>query len=123
VFRRPARQYRRLNNIPLRRLPVTRQNLNDAVPVALFASPLQPSDGPTAEAVTQAIGRTMRELGPALCASRVAEEFRDHPETSAGRMRWARELAADLCGCLFLPAATPATPAPGTGLLPVREAA
>jgi hypothetical protein len=103
---------------------VTRLNLNDAVSEALFASTLQPSDAPTAEAVTEAIGRTLRQLGQAHCASRVSQEFGDHPETAADRMRWVRQLLTDLCGCLYLPAAVPAaTPALGTGLLPVRTAA
>jgi hypothetical protein len=39
-------------------------------------------------------------------------------------MRWIRELASDLCGCLYLPTAVPATAASaGADLLPVREAA
>ena len=29
-------------------------------------------------------------LGAAGCAERVAQEFGDHPETAAVRMRWAR---------------------------------
>ena len=103
---------------------MTRLQLNDAVCEALFASSLEPSDAPTAEAVTAAIGRTTLQLGPALCASRVAQEFGDHPEAAADRMRWTRQLAADLCGCLFFPAASAApTPALETGLLPVRAAA
>jgi hypothetical protein len=97
--------------------------LNDSVSEALFASSLQPSDAPSAEAVTEAIGRTVRQLGPALCTSRVAQEFGDHPEAAADRMCWARQLIADLCGCLFLPAAAPAAPAEGSGLLPMRAAA
>jgi hypothetical protein len=103
---------------------VTRLNLNDAVSEALFASSLQPSDAPAAEAVAGAIGRTLRQLGPALCASRVAQEFGDHPEAAADRMSWVRQVLADLCGCLYFPAAVaPATPAQETGLLPVRAAA
>lgn len=98
--------------------------MNEAVCEALFASPLQPSDPPTAEAVAAAIGSTVRRLGAAGCASRVAEEYGNHPEEAAGRMRWIRQLTADLCGCLYFPTAPPATTASaGSDLLPVREAA
>ena len=61
---------------------------------ALFASALQPSDAPTPEAVTQAIGSTVRRFGIGGCAGRVAQEFGDHPEAAAERMRWIRRLAA-----------------------------
>jgi hypothetical protein len=100
-------------------------NVNEAVCEALFASPLQPSDALTAEMVANAIGSTMRRLGAAGCASRVAEEFGDHPQEAAERMRWIRQLTGDLCGCLYFPtAALPATTASaGTDLLPVRDAA
>jgi hypothetical protein len=103
---------------------VTRTIVNEAVCEALFASPLQPSDAVTAEAVADAIGSTVRRLGPAGCTNRMAEEFGDHPEEATDRMRWARQLAGDLCGCLYFPTALPAvTVAAGAGLLPVREAA
>jgi len=103
---------------------VTRMIVNEAVCEALFASPLQPSDMVTAEAVADAIGTTVRRLGPAGCTSRMAEEFGEHPEEATDRMRWVRRLAGDLCGCLYFPTAIPAAPAAaGVGLLPVREAA
>ena len=103
---------------------MTRLNVNETVCEALFASSLQPSDAPSGEAVAEAIGRTMRQLGPACCASRVAQEFGDHPETAADRMRWVRQIVTDQCSHLLFPAAAPsATPALGTGLLPVRLAA
>ncbi len=98
-------------------------NVNEAVCEALFASQLQPTDALTTQAVADAIGSTLRRLGPAGCASRMAQEFGDHPDAATDRMRWIRELTGDLCGCLFF---TPAAPAPSgsTGdLLPVREAA
>ena len=62
---------------------------------ALFASALQPSDAPTPEAVTQAIGSTVRRFGIGGCAGRVAQEFGDHPEAAVERMRWACRLAAE----------------------------
>jgi hypothetical protein len=78
----------------------------------------------TAEEVADAIGNTVRRLGPAGCTGRMAEEFGDHPEAATDRMRWVRQLAGDLCGCLYFPTAVPpATVATGAGLLPMREAA
>jgi hypothetical protein len=97
--------------------------VNEAVCEALFASPLQPSDELTAEAVADAIGATLRRLGPSGCASCLAQEFGDHPLEASDRMRWIRQLTGDLSACLYI---TPAAPDPtGTvgDLLPVREAA
>ena len=74
-------------------LAVTRLNVNDARCLALFASGLQPSDAPTAETVAQAVNRAIRRLGVHGCAARMAQEFGDHPEAAAARMRWARQLA------------------------------
>ena len=62
---------------------------------ALFASALQPSDAPTPEAVTQAIGSTLRRFGIGGCAGRMAQEFGDHPEAAAERMRWVCGLVAE----------------------------
>jgi hypothetical protein len=59
---------------------------------ALFASTLQESDAPTPRVVADAISRTIRQLGPAGCAGRMAQEFGDHPEEARDRMRWARQL-------------------------------
>lgn len=86
---------------------MTTPNANEAVSEALFASPLQPSDRPTAETVANAIGRTVRRLGPVGCASHMAQEFGDHPETATNRMRWARQLTGDLCGSTYFPTAVP----------------
>jgi hypothetical protein len=103
---------------------VTRTNVNEAVCEALFASALQPSDLLTPETVAHAIGSTIRRLGAAGCSSHLAEEFGEHPELAADRMRWIRELTGDLSGCLYFPTSAPATAASaGTELLPVREAA
>jgi len=73
---------------------VTRLNVNDARCLALFASGLQASDAPTAETVAQAINRAIRRLGVRGCVARMAQEFGDHPDAAATRMRWARHLAA-----------------------------
>ena len=108
---------------PPRRLTVTTMNVNEAVCEALFASPLQPSDALTAEAVADAIGSTVRRLGAAGCASRMAEEFGDHPLEATDRMRWIRQLTGDLSSCLYFPTAMPAATGSVGVLLPVREAA
>jgi len=63
---------------------------------ALFASWLQPSDAPTAERAAEAIERTARQFGIGGCAGRMAQEFGDHPEAAAERMRWVHRLAAEL---------------------------
>jgi hypothetical protein len=76
------------------------QNVNDARCEALFASPLQRSDDVSAETVADAIRHTVAQLGVRGCASRVAQEFGDHPEAAIERMRWAREVVAQLSVCL-----------------------
>jgi hypothetical protein len=102
---------------------VTRLNLNEAMCDALFASTLQPSEAPTADAVLSAISDTVRRFGPAGCTSRVAQEFGDYPELAAERMRWIRGLARDLSSCMFFPTVEPTRTHPaGTQLLAVREA-
>ncbi len=67
--------------------------MHDARCEALFASGLQRSDAPAAEAVAEAISRAVRQLGIRGCAGRMAQEFGDHPEAAADRMRWVRRLA------------------------------
>ena len=73
---------------------MTRLSPNEARCEALFASELQPSDTPTAEVVTNAIDRAVQQYGIGGCAARMAQEFGDHPDTAAKRMRWARRLMA-----------------------------
>jgi hypothetical protein len=65
---------------------------------ALFASVLQRSDEPSAAQVRQAIARATSTLGRTGCAAQVAQEYGEHPETAAARMRWARTAAADAFG-------------------------
>ena len=83
----------------------TRLNVDDAWCEALFASALQRSAAPAAESVAAAISRAVRRLGTRGCVSRMAQEFGDHPQAAAERMRWIRQLAAE--------AAAPATCEPG----------
>ena len=60
---------------------------------ALFVSPLQPSEHPTAAQVEAAIDDSLRSFGgPSGCACWLAAEYGDHPEVAADRMRWALEL-------------------------------
>jgi hypothetical protein len=65
---------------------------------ALFASTLQRSDQPSAVQVKQAIAAATRAHGDLGCAARVAQEYGEHPETAAGRMRWARTAVAGVFG-------------------------
>ena len=65
---------------------------DDARCRALFASSLQRSDVPGAGLVTEAIRVTMQQLGADGCTGQMAQEFGDHPETAAARMRWVRSL-------------------------------
>ena len=67
---------------------MTRLNVNDARCEALFASTLQRSDAPAPEALARVISSTVQRLGVAGCARRMAQEFGDHPEAAASRMRW-----------------------------------
>jgi hypothetical protein len=75
-------------------ITVTRLDLAGARCPALFCSGLQPSDAPDAGMVVTAISRAVRQFGIGGCAGRMAQEFGDHPDAAAGRMRWVRQLLA-----------------------------
>lgn len=79
---------------------------------ALFVSALQRSEEPSTDQVRQAVTAAVRALGSRGCAERVAQEFGDHPETAAARMRWA---------CTVTRAAFAAGPAPAGGRLSGRS--
>ena len=79
-----------------RRLARTRLNVTDARCEALFASGLQRSDTPDADMVAEAISHAVRQFGTRGCAGRMAQEFGDHPEMAADRMRWVRQLAGEV---------------------------
>jgi hypothetical protein len=66
--------------------------LDEAQCEALFASGLQPSDAPNAGMVAAAITRAVRQFGAGGCAGQMAQEFGDHPDAAARRMRWVRQL-------------------------------
>ena len=74
-------------------LAATRLNLNAARCEALFASGLQPSDAPTADMVAEAINCTVQQVGISGCVGQMAQEFGDHPDAAAERMRWVRQFA------------------------------
>ena len=73
-------------------ITVTQLDLADARCPALFCSGLQPSDAPTAGMVATAISRAVQQFGVSGCAGRMAQEFGDHPDAAASRMRWVRQL-------------------------------
>jgi hypothetical protein len=75
-------------------ITVTQLDVNGARCQALFSSGLQPSDAPTADLVATAISRAVQQFGIGGCAGRMAQEFGDHPDAAARRMRWVRELIA-----------------------------
>ena len=80
--------------------------VSDAWREALFASALQPSDTPTAEAAAEAVDSTVRQIGIGDCAGGMAQEFGDHPEAAVERMRWVCSLAAETTVVLGTDAAT-----------------
>jgi hypothetical protein len=61
---------------------------------AVFASALQASQIPDAGQVRQAVAAAVRQFGGRGCAAHVAQEFGEHPELAAARMRWALEVVA-----------------------------
>ena len=71
----------------------TRLTLSQTWYEALFASALQPSDSPTPDMVAKAIRCALRQFGVRGCVGRMAQEFGDHPDAAASRMRWVRQLA------------------------------
>ena len=73
-------------------LAATELNITDARCEALFASALQPSDEPTAAMVSAAITGAVRHFGIRGCASRMAQEFGEHPAAASSRMRWVRRV-------------------------------
>jgi hypothetical protein len=68
--------------------------MNGARYPALFSSGLQPSDAPTADMVATAISRAVQQFGIGGCGGQMAQEFGDHPDAAASRMRWVRQLIA-----------------------------
>ena len=75
-------------------ITVTQLDMTGARCQALFSSGLQPSDAPTAGMVAAAISRAVQQFGIGGCAGQMAQEFGDHPDAAARRMRWVRQLIA-----------------------------
>jgi hypothetical protein len=75
-----------------RKLAPAQLTVDDAWCQALFASTLQRSDAPGADAVAEAIRVTVQQLGANGFTGRMAQEFGDHPEAAAERIRWVRSL-------------------------------
>ena len=73
-------------------IAVTQLDMNGARCQALFSSGLQPSDTPTADMVATAISLAIQQFGIGGCAGRMAQEFGDHPDAAARRMRWVRQM-------------------------------
>jgi hypothetical protein len=71
-------------------------SLTDVRAEALFASALQPSDEPTATQVRTEIMHMVRHCGTRGCAARMAQEFGNAPQSAVARMRWARQVVADV---------------------------
>ena len=86
-------------------ITVTPLDMDGARCQALFSSGLQPSDAPTAEMVATAISRALQQFGIGGCAGRMAQEFGDHPDAAAKRMRWFRQLIAQEPATQWLQAA------------------
>jgi hypothetical protein len=83
-------------------------SVNGARCAALFVSELQRSDAPTGEAVADVISRTVRQFGVRGCASRMAQEWGDHPEMALDRMRWVRGLISEVSARSSSPVTRPA---------------
>jgi hypothetical protein len=79
--------------------------VDDLVIEALFASHLQPSQTPSADAIEAAVEQMILRLGSDGCAAAVAGEFGDHPETAVPRMCWVRRTLAAIAA---LPETQPA---------------
>ena len=75
-------------------IALTQRTVNGARCQALFCSSLQPSDAPTAGMVAAAISCAVKQFGIGGCAGQMAQEFGDHPDAAASRMRWVRQLIA-----------------------------
>ena len=88
---------------------------------ALFASPLQRCDEPSAGQVRRAIAPAIGVHGVRGCAAQVAQAYGEHPETAHTRMRWALTAVASAFGGSR---AEPAhAPAPGHYTVPCTSRA
>jgi hypothetical protein len=72
--------------------------VNDLVAEALFVSDLQPSQGCSGEMVHAAVTGAILRYGSDGCATGVAAEFGDHPDTAVARMSWVRQTLRTVYG-------------------------
>ncbi|BFU45390.1 hypothetical protein [Krasilnikovia sp. MM14-A1004] len=75
-------------------------SINTVRSQALFVSTLQPSDNASPGQVRDAIMAAVRRFRGRGCAALMAQEFGDHPESAAARMRWARSEVAATFGAV-----------------------
>ncbi|WP_230860111.1 hypothetical protein [Actinoplanes aureus] len=81
---------------PAKTSPQT-DRLNAARAEALFVSSLSAWADPTEADVEAAIREALLAYGGFhACAAEMAAAYGDHPETAAGRMRWARRVVGNL---------------------------
>jgi hypothetical protein len=73
-------------------------SIDDVRADALFVSSLQRSDQPSTGQVRLAVAAAMRQFGDRGCIGLVAQEFGEHPDLAAARMRWALHLTAGAFG-------------------------
>jgi hypothetical protein len=73
-------------------LAVTGLNVNDARCLALSPPGCSHRTLRPRERRAQAINRAIRRLGVRACVARMAQEFGEHPDAAATRMRRARQL-------------------------------
>lgn len=66
----------------------------NAAAEALFASPVQPSQQPTAAEVRAAIQEFVRTHGVAAAKAALAQECGDHPDRAVVRMYWCQTAVA-----------------------------
>ena len=72
--------------------------------------------------LTEVISRTVRQFGHRGCISLMAQEFGDHPEAAAERMRWIRQLTDEAFASRTVRRATRGTGAPTAPSLPAALA-
>lgn len=63
---------------------------------ALFVSDVQASDHPDGDALWAAVQCYVDRFGVAGCAALVAQEFGEHPDVACRRMRWCRDVIAEV---------------------------
>jgi hypothetical protein len=71
---------------------MARGNVDEARCEALFVSDLQRTDAADTAVLAENVSAAIRRFGVRGCASLMAQEFGEHPEAAADRMRWVREL-------------------------------